>query len=587
MSGNERVTRLIALAVLLGMFVALWPAVAAPPHPDLLEQTAAGKKAVPFFMNRYNDLREAGINSGTNPYEHDNLGAKIPGDRLQAVIGEFNVLAILVQFSDNPSGTASGYFDNLMFNVSSTSVRHYYRNASFGQLDIITVNLPSSLGWRTAPQTYDYYVNDESGVNPESYPRNSQKLVEDLVVMVDPVVDFSVYDNDDDGFVDVLMVIHAGPGAEMTGSDADMWSHQWYIYPMLTNDGAYVSSFTVQPEYLSVAGDMTIGVFAHELGHAFGLPDLYDTDYSSQGIGSWGIMAYGSWLGPYGNGGLPAHPCAWSRIQMGFLDPIRVTTNLNSQSIADIKTSGEVYRLWTSGSLGNEYFLVENRQTTGYDSYLPGSGLLIWHIDEAMESNDNEWVPGMNPANHYLVALEQCDGAYELELNIDLGDNNDVFPGAGSGSSFNALSATNSNSYTTGPTSVAVENISAPAGTMVADLRVSLAGGTDDGSDDGNDDGNQDMLPTMLTLSQNYPNPFNPTTTIAFYSPDPGPANVEIINPLGYRVKTLLDDRVSSGVTELTWDGTNAAGDLVASGIYLYKVVVNGQKKVKKMVLVR
>ncbi|UCE24329.1 MAG: M6 family metalloprotease domain-containing protein [Candidatus Zixiibacteriota bacterium] len=584
MSDKEKVTRLIALAIVLYMFVALWPVAAAPPHPDLLNQTAAGKKAVPFFMSRSQDLREAGINSGSNAYEPGRAAAKTPGDRLQAVIGEFNVLAILVQFSDNSASTASGYFDNIMFNTSTTSVRHYYRNASFGQLDIITVNLPSSLGWRTAPQTYAYYVNNESGVNPDSYPRNSQGLVEDLVVMIDPVVDFSVYDNDDDGFVDVLMVIHAGPGAEFTGSDADMWSHQWYIYPMLTNDGAYVSSFTVQPEYLSAPSDMTIGVFAHELGHAFGLPDLYDTDYSSQGIGSWGLMAYGSWLGPYGMGGLPSHPCAWSRIQMGFLESIRVTTNVNSQSIEDIKTSGDVYRLWTSGSLGNEYFLVENRQSVGYDSYLPGSGLLIWHIDEAMESNDNEWVPGMNPANHYLVALEQCDGAYGLELNVDLGNSNDVFPGTGSGNSFNALSATNSNSYTTGPTSVAVENISAPASSMAADLRVSLAGGTDDGSDG---DGNEDILPSTLTLSQNYPNPFNPTTTIAFYSPDPGQASVEIINPLGYRVKTLFDDRISSGVTELTWDGTNAAGAPVASGIYLYKVEVNGQKKVKKMVLVR
>ena len=133
---------------------------------------------------------------------------------------------------------------------------------------------------------------------------------------------------------------------------------------------------------------------------------------------------------------------------------------------------------------------------------------------------------------------------------------------------------------------VAVNNISAPSSAMTADLLVALSGGTNDGSDD---DGtiNEHMLPTTLTLSQNYPNPFNPTTTISFYSPNPGPATVEIINPLGYTIKKLLDANVAAGYTEIEWDGTNKAGAVVASGIYLYKVEINSQKQVKKMVLVR
>ena len=271
-----------------------------------------------------------------------------------------------------------------MFDSAGITVWDYYDDASYGQLDIVTVNLPSSVGWVVAPQTYAYYVNDENGLNPASYPNNARKLVEDLVTLVDPTVDFSRYDNDDNGFVDVLMVIHAGPGAENTGSDSDIWSHQWSITPRLTNDGAYVSTYTMQPEYLSSPGDMTIGVFVHELGHAFGLPDLYDTDYSSNGIGKWGIMAMGSWLGPGYNGGVPSHPCAWSRAQLGFINPTVVSSNTNSVAIEDVKTGGEVYRLWNSGSLGNEYFLVENRQKTGYDAYLPASGLLIWHVDQPL-----------------------------------------------------------------------------------------------------------------------------------------------------------------------------------------------------------
>ena len=135
---------------------------------------------------------------------------------------------------------------------------------------------------------------------------------------------------------------------------------------------------------------------------------------------------------------------------------------------------------------------------------------------------------------------------------------------------------------------VAANNISAPSSTMTADLLVGLSGGTNDGSDDNDGDTIDDfILPSTLTLSQNYPNPFNPTTTISFYSPDPGPATVEVINLLGFRVKTLLNATVAAGYTELVWDGTNSAGDVVASGIYLYKVDVNSQIQIKKMVLVR
>jgi immune inhibitor A len=577
----------VAIATMTTVIVSTMVVGAAPPHPDLIRQTAMGKIASPYYMSHEQELRQAGINSGRGAYLAEGLAAKVLADRAPGVLGQFNVLAILVRFSDNNSATSATYFDNLMFNAVGVSVRHYYRDASFGQLDIVAVDMPSSMGWRMAPQTYAYYVNDESGVNPESYPRNAQKLVEDLVGLVDGAVDFSLYDNDDDGFVDVLMVIHAGQGAEKTGSDADMWSHQWAIYPRLTNDGVSVSNYTMQPEYLDAPGDMTIGVFVHELGHAFGLPDLYDTDYSSNGIGSWGVMAYGSWLGPQGNGGIPAHPCAWSKIQMGFVDPVRITVNTDNQVINDVKISGDIFRLWTSGSTGDEYFLVENRQTSGYDAYLPASGLLIWHIDEAKSSNDEEWFPGLNAANHYLVALEQCDGLYGLELYLDNGDRNDVFPGSGSGNTFNALSATTSDSYTDGLSAVAVEDISAPSGAMTADFKVGLAGGNEEETDGEDNPEGQDILPSTLSVSQNYPNPFNPTTTIAFYSPEPGPASVKVVNALGYSVKTLLAAQVEAGVTEVTWDGTNDAGSIVASGIYLYSVQVNGQNQVKKMVLIR
>ncbi|MEW6412932.1 MAG: M6 family metalloprotease domain-containing protein [Candidatus Zixiibacteriota bacterium] len=573
--------------MLLGVMVLSQSTAAAPPHPELLEATALEKKAPAYFMTHQADLRSAGLESGPASFDRKDDKQTTLLSLSPEVMGSFNVLAILVTFSDKPAATGASYFDDLLFSTTNVSVRHYYREASYAQLDIVTVNLPSSLGWVGAPQTYAYYVNGENGVNPDSYPNNAQRLVEDLVSIVDGSVNFSRYDNDNNGFVDVLMVVHAGPGAEFTGSDDDMWSHQWQITPRATNDGVYVSNYTMQPEYLLAAGDMTIGVFAHELGHAFGLPDLYDTDYSSNGIGSWGIMAFGSWLGPRGLGELPAAPCAWSRIQMGFNQATNVTSNVTSQTIYDVKNARDIYRLWTSGAIENEYFLVENRQRTGYDTYLPSDGLLIWHIDDTQDDNDNEWYPGLNPASHYLVALEQADGLFELEKAADAGDGNDPFPISGVASSFNALSAVTSSSYTDGNSYVSVENISPSGDSMTADFYVSFSGSYEGDTEEDDDAEDSDILPTSLRLSQNYPNPFNPTTTISFYSPDPGYAVVDIFDILGRRVQTLLSRDIAAGQTEIQWDGTNSSGGSVASGIYLCKLEMNGQKQLRKMILAR
>lgn len=572
----KKTTCLLLIACLL-FFIQIAQAV--PPHPGLLEKAAAGKKAMPYFIVNLDKMHEKGICTGDNPYEEVMAQAKEAAGYSPSITGTFNALAILVQFSDNASNTSATLFDSLLFDTNGVTVRDYYRTISYDQLDMVTVNMPSSVGWQTAPQTYAYYVDGQNGTG--TYPNNSQKLVEDLVTMVDGSIDFSVYDNDNNGYVDVLIVMHAGQGAEVSGSNNDIWSHKWSISPKATNDGVYVSSYTIQPEYIHSAGDMTIGVIAHELGHGFGLPDLYDTDNSSFGIGSWGIMSFGSWLGPGYNGGRPAEPCAWSRIQMGFATPTNITSNTNAQIIQDVKSSGEIYRLWTSGSVSDEYFLVENRQKTGYDSYLPGSGLLIWHIDDAKNNNTQEWYPGMTNSQHFLVALEQADGLFEMEHSNDYGDGNDVFPGGLNALSFDASSSTTSDSYTGGTSFVAIQNITPSGGNIIADLLVGLSASIEDDNTDNN------VLPTTIALEQNYPNPFNPSTTISFTTSVDGEASLEIYSITGQLVTTLYKDFVSAGTHELNWDATNDNGHEIASGLYLYKLVINESAVTKKMMLLR
>ncbi len=172
-------------------------------------------------------------------------------------------------------------------------MQDYYSKVSYGNLDIITANLPSSIGWVTAPEPYSYYVNENNGFG--TYPNNIQKLVEDIVNLVDPQIDFSQYDNDGDGYVDGLFIVHAGSGADYTGDNNDIWSHSnGLLIHIQTLDGVKIFHYSVEPEYWENPGDMTCGVFAHEMGHSvFGLPDLYDIDYSSYGLGDWSLMGGG------------------------------------------------------------------------------------------------------------------------------------------------------------------------------------------------------------------------------------------------------------------------------------------------------
>lgn len=571
----KRNTIIRGIAMFTLAWLGIWPGaiMGMPPHPVEGDAERTAKLQESYYIQHLDELRARGVCSADH-FLKNNSAAKLADGKAPAITGTFRVLALMVEFSDDTNKVAASFFDSLVFGSSGLTVKSYFSEVSYTQLDLVTVNLPTALGWLTAPQTYAYYVNNQQGLG--GYPQNSQKLVEDLVDQVDGSVNFANYDNDGDGYVDVLLVIHAGSGAEFSGLNTDIWSHKWGITPRL-KDGKYISSYTVQPEYWQTPGDMTIGVYAHELSHGFGLPDLYDTDYSSNGIGRWCIMATGSWNGPSGLGGSPSHPCAWSRAEMGFQTVTNVAANLNGQSIASVESGGPIYRLWTSGGASSEYFLVENRQRTGSDTYLPNGGLLIWHIDDAKATNTQEWYPGQPAASHYQVALEQADGLYELEHKTDAGDGADPFPGSGSVTAFNAVSTPNSNSYAGANTFVAVNNISASGPTMQADLIVGLAAGTEDPVE----------LPSSFALEQNYPNPFNPSTEIAFTLSDSGPVSLEVFNIVGQRVKTLLDDRAISGSQSVVWDGTSDSGGDVGSGVYLYRLTVGERTVARKMVLVR
>jgi len=404
-------------------------------------------------------------------------GVDQPQAVLAPVEGARGLIVLLVDFSDHAANAAStpSFYGDLLLSTGSSpgrSLAEYFAEVSYGHLSIFgQVNGAGAPQWHRAPQTYLYYVNHDMGLG--SYPHNSQRLVEDLVALADPYVDFSQFDGDGDGEVDGLFVIHAGPGYEVTLNPDDMRSHKWALTTPLLVDGVSVRTYTMQPEFVSAAGDSTIGVFCHEFGHVLGLPDLYDRDESSQGLGDWSLMASGGWNGP-SPGECPAHPDAWCKTRLGWLTPITPAADVVGATIPQAETNAVAYKLTNSSMPIGEYFLVENRAGPGFDSYLPSAGLCIYHVDETQTSNDNEWYPGHTTSGHYMVALEQADGAWDLEQDYNRGDAGDPWPGSAGQRDFGDTSAPDTTDYLSRLTAIAVQNIGDPGPVVTADLMVGI-----------------------------------------------------------------------------------------------------------------
>lgn len=440
---------------------------AVPPHPDLgdrwlveLERVRESGAGAASALGLARKPRRLGFDDGViiPPDEYPvgtPLGviASAAADRAP-LRGTVRVIVVLVQFSDKAMGQTADHYRDLFFSTGvlpTGSVKEYYSEVTNG---LVTLS-GDVVGPFTMPQTLAWYANNNFGIAKGPGDFRSPQLAHDAAVAADPSVNFQPYDNDGNGFVDAFIVVHAGPGGEVTGNAGDVWSHK------ATLPAAYATDSTKLYGYLTIPEDAKIGVCAHELGHLlFGFPDLYDTDYSSGGIGNWCLMAGGTWNG---GGDVPAHPSAWCKANQGWASVTNVTAN-GSVSILDVKASHNLLRLWKNGAAGPEYFLVENRQRSGFDAQLPGDGLLVWHIDENQSGNTDE--------NHYKVALLQGDGKRDLELNRNRGDGGDPYPGTASATSVTSSTTPGTKSYAGADTCVSISSISASDPTMTATLTV-------------------------------------------------------------------------------------------------------------------
>ena len=416
-------------------------------------------------------------------------------------------LVILVQFPNVRADMARHgpvHFQSLLFGKQPWDTRtleNYYLENSYGALDVTG----DVYGWYTLPNPSAFYAGGTAGVCEACYPNNAQRMTEDAVELARPFVDFSLYDNDgpdgvpssgdDDGYVDALFVVHSGSTYEDTGNPALIMSHQWSTHAPLLVDGVYVLVYTAQGE------SSRLGTFCHEMGHVLGLPDLYDRDYSSYGLDLWSLMASGGWLG---EGDTPSHLDAYCKMKLGFVEPVAPEGNVTGITLRPVEEFPDVYKLWKNGLARKEYYLLENRKKTGFDSPLPGSGLFIYHVDETIGDNDTE--------PRYMVALEQGDGLFELERRVPgepfAADPGDPFPGWSFNRNFSIFTGPSSRNNDGVDVQVAVTGISDAGGmaafnaTVETTLNAVISRVLTDDGEGGDDDGNADAGETAKLLCE-------------------------------------------------------------------------------------
>ncbi|MEI6947156.1 M6 family metalloprotease domain-containing protein [Paraflavisolibacter sp. H34] len=370
--------------------------------------------------------------------------------------GNVRALMLLIRYPDLTSTNTVTDFNNLMNQSSfrgSGSFKDFYAASSFNQYNVTT----DVVGWYTAAQSYNYYSEQSGSVR-------SIQLVREAVDAAQAAgVDFSLYDNDHNGTVDGLIVVHAGPGAEEGARLQYIWSHRWSLSvdgKAVTYDGVLINDYMINPERRIYTNAMTgRGVFCHEFGHGLGLPDLYDTDGGSEGLGEWSLMASASWLG---NENTPGNMCAWSRAELGWLTPTVLTAG-GTYSLQPASGSNQVYRINTP--IASEYFLLENRQKTGLDVSINGSGLAIFHINTNKTTGSVRNSNGVNADENVKgIDLEEADNMNQLDNEINRGDAGDLFPGTSARTAFSDNTSPNARTYSGAASGIAISNIAISGG---------------------------------------------------------------------------------------------------------------------------
>jgi M6 family metalloprotease-like protein len=378
-----------------------------------------------------------------------------------------NILFLRVEFQadQNPSKsltTGSGLWGDPFYaykgdpdywiNKAGTSFINYWEEVSYNNL---IVSVVTSTVIYKLPYSMSHY-GDESNAALEN-------LIYDSVTAAKADIDFTRYD--------AILIVHAGCGEEsdvLNDSPNDIWS-LYYSNSSVAPDANPDANCSNCLEVTGVNGTKRIteaiimpqsdsqdnytidplGVYVHEFGHWLGLPDLYCTALVclTDGVGKWSLMGDGIYNadpadcpvpGPKCQyGGSPAHLDAWSKVFLGWVAPATTDppTDFGNKVFNPVEIFPDIVKVQASTSTSSQYFLVENRQQTGFDKGLPGHGLLIWLIDDEIVFSNLTSNTINNSGNHPGVKVIEADNDWNLLMygcsaQNDCGSASDPFPGS-------------------------------------------------------------------------------------------------------------------------------------------------------------
>lgn len=354
-------------------------------------------------------------------------------------IGKVRGLVVLVEYQDIKFTVEDPYqtycdmmmkpgFDYTYNNyVHQGSANDYFYQNSAGLFDPqFDVYGPLTLKYERS------YYGENRGI---SDIRPHEMIIEACQQLDSLGVDFSLYDENGDDIIDFVFAVFAGPG-ENAGdvTSSAVWPHAWNLTSAGQGgkyyfDGKKLDDYACTCELYDNHLD-GVGTFCHEFSHVLGLPDLYDINYNADAPFNYSVLDNGC----YRNGGYcPLGYSAYERYELGWLNPTKLPDEAATLSITDLGLTNQAFILpVTPDSLVSdiregEYYLFENRQKNGWDSYIPGHGMLVWHIDyvESKWWNNkvNTWT------NHQCVDLIEADGVKKKANGLLDQKGSEPFPG--------------------------------------------------------------------------------------------------------------------------------------------------------------
>lgn len=332
-------------------------------------------------------------------------------------VGEQHALVLLIQFSDDSFSSVSdpqAHFTNALNqegftygNGANGSARDYFLDSSNGAFQpTFDVVGPITVSGTRSQYSQSYGM----GLNGD----NAATLLVEAVAQIDSLVDFSQYDHDGDGYVDNICYYFAGYGYADSYRSNTIWPHasniESFKLSYTTDDGVKVGSYTCFQEIDGQRPGTVVGIgtFVHEFGHVLGLADHYDSANNGSATyvpGDWDVMASGSYNNDQNT---PPTYSAFERMEMGWMTPTTLSPAADSVVVVPLLAETNDAYILRAPDTDNEYFLLENRQQTGWDEYLPGHGMLVWHVD----MDEERWLKNMvnTDEDHQLLDIVEADG---------------------------------------------------------------------------------------------------------------------------------------------------------------------------------